>query len=74
MREPEACLPPELVGPGVVVLARVRRTSFAGARAAAPPPLGDIYQQMRTGALDRASAGGEYAFGLALLAESAAPR
>ncbi|MCA1663176.1 MAG: phosphotransferase [Myxococcales bacterium] len=56
-----------------VQMARARGHAGSGGETlASTSPLGDVYQQMRTGAVDVATGAGQWAFGLALVKESVA--
>jgi aminoglycoside phosphotransferase len=58
---------------GVIFLHLARTGGHAGDASAAATPLAELYQQMRTGSLNVASAGGQFRFGLALVDAATAP-
>lgn len=78
--EPVTALPPRfrydrrLVAAlsGSMFLRLARASGHLGAVDAEPPALADIYQGLRSGALDLSAGNGQFAFGLALLAAASA--
>lgn len=74
--EPVTSLPPRFLYDrrlaaalaGSMFLKLARASGHLGSVDAAPPSVADIYQSLRTGALDLSAGNGQFAFGLALLA------